>query len=75
MEYIIRQIKPEEYYLLSIFLYEAIFIPDGEKAPDKSIINQPELQIYISGFGTKKMIYVLWQKLMGILQVLYGCVI
>lgn len=54
MEYIIREIRQEEYYLLSDFLYEAIFIPDGVKAPDKSIINQPGLQVYISGFGTKK---------------------
>ena len=54
MDYIIREPRSQEYNLLSNFLYEAIFIPEGMEAPDRSIINQPELQVYISGFGTKK---------------------
>ena len=29
-------------------------MPEGLPAPPKSIINQPELQVYITGFGTKK---------------------
>lgn len=39
----IRRIRPEELCLLSDFLYDAIFIPEGEIPPDKSIINKPEL--------------------------------
>ena len=37
--------------LLSDFLYEAIFIPEGVVPPPKDIINQPELQVYTSDFG------------------------
>ncbi|MCI7302322.1 MAG: N-acetyltransferase [Clostridiales Family XIII bacterium] len=54
MEYIIREILKEEYCLLEIFLYEAIFVPEGVPAPPKSIINQPELQVYVADFGKKK---------------------
>ena len=54
MEYKIRTISEGEDSLLEDFLYEAIFVPEGVSAPPKSIINQPELQIYITGFGKKK---------------------
>lgn len=51
MDYNIRKIKPSEYELLNDFLYEAIFIPEGVQAPPKSIINAPELQVYVEDFG------------------------
>ena len=51
MNYTIRQIYKSEYPLLNDFLYEAIFIPDGVSPPPKSIINSPELQVYVKGFG------------------------
>lgn len=51
MEYQIREIKQEEYAILDEFLYEAIFVPEGVQAPPKSIITQPELQVYVSDFG------------------------
>ncbi|MFR7991362.1 MAG: N-acetyltransferase family protein [Lachnospiraceae bacterium] len=51
MDYKIREIKESEYPVLSDFLYEAIFIPEGMKKPSKSIIEQPELQVYIADFG------------------------
>lgn len=54
MNYIIREITPREYSLLDAFLYEAIFVPKGMDAPPKSIINSPELQIYVAGFGNMK---------------------
>lgn len=54
MEYIIREMKEQEYMLLNDFLYEAIFIPDGVEAPARDIINEPELQVYVSGFGSEK---------------------
>ena len=54
MDYQIREIEEKEYYLLEDFLYEAIFIPKGMTAPPKSIIRQPELQVYIADFGKKK---------------------
>ena len=53
MNYTIREMSPAEYPLLNNFLYEAIFIPDGMEAPPKSIINSPELQVYVSDFGTQ----------------------
>ena len=54
MDYIIREISQEEYSLLEDFLYEAIFVPEGVTAPPKSIIKQPELQVYVTDFGKKK---------------------
>lgn len=54
MHYKIRKISEEEYSLLEDFLYEAIYVPDGMTPPSKSIISQPELQIYITDFGKKK---------------------
>lgn len=54
MEYIIRKMKKQEYALLNDFLYEAIFIPEGTDAPSRDIINKPELQVYVSDFGSDK---------------------
>lgn len=54
MNYIIRELSEDEYGLLENFLYEAIFVPEGIPAPPKSIVRQPELQIYIKGFGGNK---------------------
>ena len=53
MDYKIRKMAKEEYSLLEYFLYEAIFVPEGMPAPPKSIINQPELQVYVADFGKK----------------------
>ena len=50
----IRKMQRDEYPLLENFLYEAIFIPNGVEPPPKSIIYRPELQVYISEFGTSK---------------------
>lgn len=74
--YIIREIKESEYPLLSDFLYEAIFIPDGAAKPTRSIIEQPELKMYIEGFGKKddrclvadingKVIGAVWVRIMN----------
>lgn len=54
MSYSIREMRKEEYSLLSDFLYEAIYIPDGTAAPPKSVITCPELQVYIADFGNSK---------------------
>lgn len=37
--------------ILKEFLYEAIFIPEGVEAPDRSIIERPELALYYEDFG------------------------
>lgn len=54
MDFKIRFISEEEVGVLEDFLYEAIYVPEGESAPSRSIINQPELQVYISDFGKEK---------------------
>lgn len=53
MDYVIREMRWEEYELLSDFLYEAIYIPEGMEPPPKSVIECPELQEYIVGFGNR----------------------
>ncbi|MGN0319308.1 MAG: GNAT family N-acetyltransferase [Lachnospira sp.] len=54
MKYNIREMKNQERSILEDFLYEAIYIPEGFETPDRSIIYQPELQVYISDFGCKE---------------------
>ena len=51
MKYTIRTLREEESGILKDFLYEVIFIPEGEVSPPKSIIEREELQIYIRDFG------------------------
>ena len=36
MDYIIREMRNEEYCLLDDFLYEAIYIPEGIEPPPKN---------------------------------------
>ena len=75
MDYKIRQIRKNEYPILSDFLYEAIFIPEGMEKPPKSIIEQPKLQVYIEDFGKEddwclvaeikeKIIGAVWVRIM-----------
>lgn len=53
MNYKIRKIEKNEIPVLEDFLYEAIFIPEGIEPPSKDIVKQPELQVYITEFGTR----------------------
>lgn len=48
----IRKIHPDEYGLLREFLYQAIYIPEGVVPPPRSVVDLPDLQVYIAGFGT-----------------------
>ena len=76
MDYRIREIRENEYCILSEFLYEAIFIPEGTEKPAKSIIEQPELQVYIADFGKsddwclvaevkEKIVGAVWVRIMN----------
>lgn len=76
MNYTIRNLKSNEYKVLEDFLYEAIYIPEGIDLPPRSIINQPELQIYINEFGKEddsalaveidgKIIGAVWTRIMN----------
>ena len=53
MNTIIRKIRPEEYSLLREFLYQAIYLPEGVEPPPRSVVDLPELQVYIADFGTR----------------------
>lgn len=54
MDYTIREMRTDEYPLLDDFLYQAICQPDTTNLAPKSIINKPELQVYIINFGKQK---------------------
>lgn len=51
-EFTIRKLRNNETELLKEFLYQAVFIPEGVKPPDRSIINLPELALYYEDFGS-----------------------
>ncbi len=51
MTYTIRAMHPSEYAWLADFLYEAIFQRDCDAPVPRSIIEQPELKVYIEDFG------------------------
>ena len=53
MEYIIREMRKAEYPLLKDFCYEAIYIPEGEALPPRTIVEHPLLQVYYVGFGSE----------------------
>ena len=76
MDHQIREIRENEYSILSDFLYEAIYIPEGMEKPPKSIIEQPELQVYIADFGKaddwclvaevkEKIVGAVWTRIMN----------
>jgi len=49
----VRVMRESDYECLPEFLYQAIFIPEGAGLPPRSIINDPEIFIYIKDFGTQ----------------------
>lgn len=76
MDYQIRNIKESEYSILSYFLYESIFIPRGMNKFPRSIIEQPEFQVYIHDFGKmddyclvaelkEKIVGAVWVRIMN----------
>lgn len=76
MKYKIRKLKENEQEILADFLYEAIYIPEGVEAPPKNIIEQPELQLYISDWGSEddhclvaeaddKIVGAVWVRIMN----------
>ena len=53
MNTIIRKIRLEEHVLLREFLYHDIYLPQGVEPPSQSVIDLPELHVYIADFGTQ----------------------
>jgi len=81
----IREIEKSEIPQLDIFLYEAIFIPEGEEKIDKEIIKLPELSRYIKNFGQdndiclvaeseNKLIGAIWTRIYSETERGYGYV-
>ncbi len=62
---IIRPLKDSEKEILKEFLYEAIFVPEGEEPPEKSIINREELMVYLYAFGRGKADFALTAEVDG----------
>lgn len=62
---IIRPLKDSEKEILKEFLYEAIFVPEGEEPPEKSIINREELMVYLYAFGRGKADFALVAEMDG----------
>lgn len=66
----IRPIRETEYPLLTDFLYEAIFVPEGQTPPPRSILEHPMLKASIEGFSTsqhdKALVAEVDQKVVGI---------
>ena len=54
MKCLIRPMKESEYPLLEDFLYEAVFLQEGEKKPPRSITRLPALYAYVRDFGIKR---------------------
>ena len=50
----VRVMQESDYDYLPEFLYQAIYIPEGEARPPRSIINDPEIFVYIKDFGTQQ---------------------
>lgn len=62
---IIRCMHPAECSLLREFLYQAIFLPKGVRPLPRSVVDLPELQIYIADFGTRPGDYCMVAEVEG----------
>ena len=72
----IRPLGESEIPCLREFLYDAIFIPEGAAPPDPAILDAPELQLYLEGFGSQphdralaavfagRVVGVVWTRIM-----------
>jgi len=49
----VREMCVSDYEFLPEFLYQALYIPEGEEWPSRDIINDPNIFIYIKDFGTQ----------------------
>jgi ribosomal protein S18 acetylase RimI-like enzyme len=82
---IIRELRLDDYPFLEKFLYEAIYVHEGDEIPDKSIIFYPELYSYVKDFGQEhdlgfvlesdnKPVGAIWTRLFSAEQRGYGFV-
>ncbi len=66
MRFEIRRAIKKDYKLLDDFIHEAIYVPKGFETPPKSIINQPDLQVYVADFGKQEDDYCLLAEVDGL---------
>lgn len=59
MNVIIRPLYKEEYPLLREFLYQAIFQKDASTLIPRSVLDDPQVNVYVDGFGEKRDDYCL----------------
>lgn len=50
----IRPMQPQEYALLPVFLYHAIYVPEGVAPPQQDVVQLPPLRVYTQDFGTRR---------------------
>jgi len=76
LKIVIREIGNTEIFHLDYFLYEAIFMPEGQDKPDKEIIKLPVLSRYTKDFGKEtdlclvadlqgNLIGAIWTRIFG----------
>ena len=63
----IRPLKSEKIPLLEEFLYQAIFIPQGLEPLPRSILKEPDLEMYIKDFGQQPDDWALAAEVDGLL--------
>ena len=50
----LRPATRDDQGFLEEMLYTAIYVPDGEAPPPRSIVSDPHLSLYIEGFGNRE---------------------
>lgn len=77
MDFIIRPIKRNEIMLLTDFVYEAVFLPESEPRPPRTLIQNPQIWAYIDDFGNRPHDYCLVAEsdhiIVGAVWVRGGC--
>lgn len=51
MDIIMRKFEAGEYLVLRKFLFLSVFVPEGQAPPPEDILDKPEFQVYLEGFG------------------------
>ncbi len=51
MQFNLRPLQREEFPLLEDFLYDAIFVPEGQSPPPRAVLLEPAIQNYFQDFG------------------------
>jgi ribosomal protein S18 acetylase RimI-like enzyme len=72
MDFAYRKIEKSDYGLLREMLYEALFVPEGEKPYDESVVNHPEISRYIDNWGKKSDFGIIVHNEQEIIGAIWG---